>query len=301
MLTELPAVAIEGAKGVGKTATASRRARTVLTLSDPRARSSVAANYDLITQVPAPVLIDEWQLEPSVWERVRAAVDQDPLAGARFLLAGSAGVSSDVRLHSGAGRIVRLLLRPMALSERGLDTGSGEDPHVYVLKVEDHKKIENGDLILYHGLHFEGKMIDILEKKGQAVSRNFPKDKIGKMEEDGKEVIDPHFWFDISLYKNAVEAAAEELVKLVPEEKAFFEKNLKEYLQKLDDLDKYNKEQISKIPKGSRYLITPHDAFNYFAKSYNIEVKAPQGVSSATRLPKMPKTKKIAVTCTMAM
>lgn len=124
MLTELPAVAIEGAKGVGKTATASRRARTVLTLSDPRARSSVAANYDLITQVPTPVLIDEWQLEPSVWERVRAAVDQDPLAGAQFLLAGSAGVSSDVRLHSGAGRIVRLLLRPMALSERGLDTGS---------------------------------------------------------------------------------------------------------------------------------------------------------------------------------
>ena len=99
----------------------------------------------------------------------------------------------------------------------------------------------------------------------------------------GKEVIDPHFWFDISLYKNAVEAAAEELVKLVPEEKAFFEKNLKEYLQKLDDLDKYNKEQISKIPKGSRYLITPHDAFNYFAKSYDIEVKAPQGVFNRFR------------------
>lgn len=157
---------------------------------------------------------------------------------------------------------------------------AGEDPHVYVLKVEDHKKIESGDLILYHGLHFEGKMIDILEKKGQAVSRNFPKDKIGKMEEDGKEVIDPHFWFDISLYKNAVEVTAEELVKLVPEEKAFFEKNLKEYLQKLDDLDKYNKDQIAKIPKGSRYLITPHDAFNYFAKSYDIEVKAPQGVST---------------------
>ena len=45
-------------------------------------------------------------------------------------------------------------------------------------------------------------------------------------------------------------------------------------------MDKYNKEQISKIPKGSRYLITPHDAFNYFAKSYDIEVKAPQGVST---------------------
>lgn len=123
LLTELPAVAIEGAKGVGKTATASRRARTVLTLSDPRARASVASSYDLITQLPAPVLIDEWQLEPSVWERVRAAVDENPTAGARFLLAGSAGVPGNVRLHSGAGRIVRLVLRPMALSERALSAG----------------------------------------------------------------------------------------------------------------------------------------------------------------------------------
>lgn len=123
MLDELPAVAIEGAKGVGKTATAGRRARTVLTLSDPRSRASVTANYDLITQVPAPVLIDEWQLEPTVWERVRAAVDEDPASGARFLLAGSAGIPAGVRLHSGAGRIVRLVLRPMALCERGLEAG----------------------------------------------------------------------------------------------------------------------------------------------------------------------------------
>ena len=115
----LTAVALEGAKGVGKTATGTQRASTVLTLTAAGQRAAIAANPDLVIQVPAPVLIDEWQLEPSVWDRVRHAVDDDP-SGGRFLLAGSAGVAPGVRIHSGAGRIVRLPMRPLALSERGL-------------------------------------------------------------------------------------------------------------------------------------------------------------------------------------
>jgi predicted AAA+ superfamily ATPase len=122
LLPGLAAVALEGAKGVGKTATASQRAATVLSLNDPRHKASVAANYDLVAELDPPVLIDEWQLEPQVWDRVRQAVDDDPLAGGRFLLAGSAGVAPGVRVHSGAGRIPSLTLRPMALSERGLQT-----------------------------------------------------------------------------------------------------------------------------------------------------------------------------------
>lgn len=121
----LPAIALEGAKGVGKTATASRRANTTLSLSDPRHRASVASNYDLVAELDPPVFIDEWQLEPQVWDRVRRSVDDAPSAGGRFLLAGSAGVAPGVRIHSGAGRIVSLTMRPMALSERGI-----EDPTV---------------------------------------------------------------------------------------------------------------------------------------------------------------------------
>ncbi|WP_308467124.1 ATP-binding protein [Rathayibacter soli] len=117
-LPGLAAIALEGAKGVGKTATASRRATTVISLADPRNRASVAGNYDLVAEVDPPVFIDEWQLEPQVWDRVRQAVDADPTAGGRFLLAGSAGIAPGVRIHSGAGRIVSLTMRPMALSER---------------------------------------------------------------------------------------------------------------------------------------------------------------------------------------
>ncbi|MHB1212003.1 MAG: ATP-binding protein [Candidatus Nanopelagicales bacterium] len=119
LLPELAAIALEGAKAVGKTATAAQRARTVIDLSDPAMRQVIQASADLITQSPPPVLIDEWQLEPPVWDRVRRAVDADS-AGGRFLLTGSAGVGPGVPIHSGAGRIVSLRMRPLSFAERGV-------------------------------------------------------------------------------------------------------------------------------------------------------------------------------------
>ena len=70
---------------------------------------------------------------------------------------------------------------------------AGEDPHLYVAKSEDLRKIQSADLVLYHGLHFEGKMQDALKGKGYAVSKTFNLEKIGSMEEGGKRVQDPHF------------------------------------------------------------------------------------------------------------
>lgn len=161
---------------------------------------------------------------------------------------------------------------------------AGEDPHLYLAKPNDVKKIQEADLVLYHGLHFEGKMEDVLSKKGVAVTKNFPEDKVGKMEEDGAMVIDPHFWFDISLYKEAVKVASEELIKLNPSESNMYSSNLDKYLKELDDLDKENHELLNQIPKDSRKLITPHDAFNYFSRAYDIEVMAPQGVSTESEV-----------------
>ncbi len=119
VLPHLGAVAIEGAKAVGKTATAARRAGSVLRLDEPAQAEALRANPDLITTLEPPLLIDEWQLVPQVWDQVRRAVDANP-AGGRFLLTGSAQPPDTARLHSGAGRIVRLMLRPLSLAERGL-------------------------------------------------------------------------------------------------------------------------------------------------------------------------------------
>lgn len=117
LIDDLAAIAIEGAKGVGKTATASQRATSEVLLSNPQQRLALQSHLDLVIDLPPPVLVDEWQLVPDVWDRIRQAVDDDPTGG-RFLLTGSAGVAPGVRIHSGAGRIVSLTMRPLAFSER---------------------------------------------------------------------------------------------------------------------------------------------------------------------------------------
>ena len=117
----LPAVSLEGAKGVGKTATARRLATSIVDLDIEGARSNVAADPTFIGELPPPVLIDEWQLVPGVWDAVRREVDSDRTPG-RFILTGSSTPSPKARIHSGAGRIVRLVMRPMTLPERGVAT-----------------------------------------------------------------------------------------------------------------------------------------------------------------------------------
>lgn len=119
LLAALPAIAIEGAKGVGKTASAQRRAGTVWALDDPTIREIVAAEPSRIATGIPPILIDEWQRLPESWDLVRRAVDAGAAPGT-FVLTGSATPSAS-GTHSGAGRIVRVRMRPLALAERGVE------------------------------------------------------------------------------------------------------------------------------------------------------------------------------------
>src|ERR687895_1117800 len=116
LMRELPAIALEGAKGVGKTATASKRATTIHELDDPDQRALAEAEPGRLLEDAPPVLLDEWQFVPELWDRVRRAVDAGADPG-RFLLTGS---SSPVErgTHSGAARVVSLRMRPLALAER---------------------------------------------------------------------------------------------------------------------------------------------------------------------------------------
>jgi len=119
LFSELPAVALDGPKGVGKTSTARERAVGLAQLDSTSTRESIAADPELILSRERPLLIDEWQKVPSVWDVVRRAVDADRTPG-QFLLTGSATPEPGATAHSGAGRIVRLRMRPMTLSERGV-------------------------------------------------------------------------------------------------------------------------------------------------------------------------------------
>jgi predicted AAA+ superfamily ATPase len=119
------AVLIEGAKACGKTATAARVARSVVRLDvDPGARALIGAAPEVLLNQPTPILFDEWQLEPALWDLVRREVDDRSPQRGQFILTGSATPNDDVTRHSGAGRISTLRMRPMSLHEAGHSTGS---------------------------------------------------------------------------------------------------------------------------------------------------------------------------------
>jgi uncharacterized protein len=116
LVGNLSAVALEGPKGVGKTRTALERAKTTRRLDDPDELAIAVADPALLLRGDRPILIDEWQRLPQVWDLVRRAVDDGAPAGS-FLLTGSA-LPDPLPTHSGAGRIVTVRMRPLALSER---------------------------------------------------------------------------------------------------------------------------------------------------------------------------------------
>ncbi len=113
------AIALEGAKAVGKTATAAERVDVDYRLEDPAVRELVGADPRRIVD-DRRVLVDEWQHVPATWDVVRRQVDEGAAAG-QFFLTGSAS-GPRLGVHSGAGRILRLVMRPMSLAER--DVGS---------------------------------------------------------------------------------------------------------------------------------------------------------------------------------
>ncbi len=160
---------------------------------------------------------------------------------------------------------------------------AGGDPHTYEATPDDRQKFDSADLILYHGLHFEAQMVDIFENKKEIcgeLAKNFDHDSLIYL--DG--IVDPHFWFDINLYRQAVLVVEEELKELLPEHAEEISAHVKNYQAELDELETYVTAKIKEIPKKQRYLITPHDAFSYFARLNDIEVHAPQGVSTETEV-----------------
>ncbi len=165
--------------------------------------------------------------------------------------------------------------------------GSGVDPHLYKASEGDVSKLFNADVIIYSGLHLEGKLEDIFEKmrkqqkKTIAVSNAI--DKTGLISSEYfASSYDPHIWFHIGYWKQATQFVIDELKKLDPENAEAFEKNGKAYIEKLDVLAIDINAVIETLPVEKRVLVTAHDAFNYFGKLHNFEVVGLQGLSTAT-------------------
>lgn len=161
--------------------------------------------------------------------------------------------------------------------------GPGIDPHLYKASAGDVNKMSSADMVVYNGLHLEGKMGEVFENIKDkiifAANENIDETKLLDTD-DGSGYLDPHVWFDVELWKGATERIAEGLKELDPENTDAYEENLQAYLAKLDDLDKYIKDRIEEVDEDKRVLITAHDAFQYFGNKYGFEVKGLQGIST---------------------
>ena len=121
-LAASPAVLVEGPRACGKTWTARHFAAGEQPLdADVSARLAANADPGPLLEGPTPRLLDEWQLAPGIWNPMRRACDDRGLAG-QFILTGSANPPDDITRHSGAGRVLRVRMRPMSLFESG-DSG----------------------------------------------------------------------------------------------------------------------------------------------------------------------------------
>ncbi len=162
--------------------------------------------------------------------------------------------------------------------------GSGVDPHLYKAALGDLQKLRQADVIIYNGLHLEGKMGEVLEKLSRqqtvwAAAEGLPKNKL-RHSPNYPDTHDPHVWFDVQLWSKLVAHVSERLQKHDPAHAQEYRQNTQKYLQQLDSLHQWAKQQIASIPAQQRILITAHDAFGYFGDAYNIEVRGLQGIST---------------------
>lgn len=163
--------------------------------------------------------------------------------------------------------------------------GPGVDPHLYTATEGDVELLFFADIIFYGGLNLEARMTDVfaqvregLDKPTIPVSEHIPADLIRT--EAQYNAPDPHVWMDVMLWKYAAEAIRDGLSEYMPEQSAYFARNAETYFIEMEELDAYVYQQIQRIPEERRVLMTAHDAFQYYSHAYDIEVHAPQGITT---------------------
>lgn len=162
--------------------------------------------------------------------------------------------------------------------------GPGVDPHLYKATHGDLKRLTEADVIFYNGLHLEGKMGEVFEKLSRikpvvAVGEQIPKVRLRKVP-GFQGAYDPHIWFDVQLWKEAVAGISDFLQKYDTAHRDAYRLRGDVYMKRLDSLHAAVKNSVQGIPVEQRVLITAHDAFGYFGDAYDIEVKGLQGIST---------------------
>lgn len=211
------------------------------------------------------------------------------------MLLGTACTQVDSRGEMPAGKRMRIVTTTGILKDAVVNIvgdaadveavmGSGVDPHLYKATQGDLNKLTEADVIIYNGLHLEGKMGEVLEKLSRyktviAATAGIPDENLLNSAAFA-DSHDPHVWFDVSLWMQVVVHLSSELQKKDPQHTALYQEQTAAYLRQLSALHNETKAAIASIPERQRILITAHDAFGYYGNAYGIEVRGLQGIST---------------------
>ena len=162
----------------------------------------------------------------------------------------------------------------------------GTDPHTYKPSTGDIGKLAAAQLVFYNGLHLEGKMVETFEEKlhgkATAVAEAVPVEKRLAWTAGGGGAYDPHVWFDVKLWALAAGPIADKLAGADKPNADEYRRRAAELVAGLAALDDYARTQLATIPKERRVLVTSHDAYGYFGRTYDVEVRGLQGISTET-------------------
>lgn len=170
--------------------------------------------------------------------------------------------------------------------------GAGVDPHLYQPTESNIVAMNQAHVVIYSGLHLEGQFDAVFEALGE---RGVIIYRLSKAVEDAGYVIsavetagglngadDPHFWFDPLNWQLTTEAVAALLAELDPDNADVYLENAAAYIEQLDLLYEWGLEGMSQVAEQQRYLVTSHDAFQYFGAAFGWRVNAIQGISTAS-------------------
>ena len=161
--------------------------------------------------------------------------------------------------------------------------GPGIDPHLYRAKESDVYAISSADIIIYNGLHLEGKMGEIFEHMQSQVptiacSNALKKEQL--LASDFPGIYDPHIWHDVSLWIQVVRYLCDQLSVIYPAYKNEFENSAENYIKDLENIETYIRNKIEILSCDKRIIVTGHDAFAYFGRAYGFQVVGLQGIST---------------------
>ncbi|MGB1286954.1 MAG: metal ABC transporter solute-binding protein, Zn/Mn family, partial [Aggregatilineales bacterium] len=217
-----------------------------------------------------------------------------PILTCLMLISGTVFAQDDtlkiVATTTQASDIAHILTESIETVEITSLMGAGVDPHLYQPTESDIRAMNEADMVIYSGLHLEGQFDAVFEALGE---QGIEIVSLGKAVKDAGFIVggftlsdelvdvdDPHFWFDPRNWEVSVQALADELSDIDPDNADIYTENAESYIADLVTLYEWANDGMRALPDNQRFLVTSHDAFQYFGAAFGWQMFSIQGLST---------------------